>query len=111
MVKFINISAIVAIISLALTGSAMAHKVNLFAYAEGGKIYTESYFPDGKFVEGGRIMVYDSQNKLLLEGVTDTQGLFSFPIPKVDDLTIVIDATMGHKNSFKLQKSDVGAGR
>jgi len=37
--------------------------------------------------------------------------LFSFTIPKVDDLTIVIDATMGHKNSFKLQKSDVGAGR
>jgi nickel transport protein len=46
-----------------------------------------------------------------LEGVTDKEGLFSFDIPKVDDLTIVIDATMGHKNSFKLKKSEVEAGK
>ncbi|GAG37023.1 unnamed protein product, partial [marine sediment metagenome] len=28
--------------------SVFAHKVNVFAYIEGGKIYTESYFNDGK---------------------------------------------------------------
>jgi hypothetical protein len=32
-------------------------------------------------------------------------------IPKVDDLNIVIEATMGHKNSFKLKKSEVEAGK
>lgn len=92
-------------------GPALAHKVNLFAYAEAGKIYTESYFPDGKAVEGGKVLVYDSQDKLLLEGVTDKDGLFSFAIPKVDDLKIVIEATMGHKNSFKLKKAEVEAGQ
>jgi nickel transport protein len=91
--------------------TAPAHKVNLFAYAEGGKIYTESYFPDGKTVENGKVMVYDSRDKLLLEGVTDQKGLFQFAIPKVDDLTIVIDASMGHKNSFKLKKTEVEAGK
>ncbi|MBR9986534.1 MAG: carboxypeptidase regulatory-like domain-containing protein [Desulfosarcina sp.] len=91
--------------------TALAHRVNLFAYAEGGKIYTESYFPDGRPVEGGKVLVYDSQDKLLLEDVTDTEGLFSFDIPKVDDLNIVIEATMGHKNSFKLKKSEVEAGK
>jgi nickel transport protein len=94
-----------------LGGTAMAHKVSLFAYVEGGKVFTESYFPDGRPVEGGKVMVYDSQNKLLLEGVTDKAGLFSFAIPKVDDLNIVLDATMGHKNSFKLKKAEVEAGK
>ena len=28
-------------------GTALGHKVNLFAYVDGGKIYTESYFMDG----------------------------------------------------------------
>jgi nickel transport protein len=90
---------------------ALAHKVNLFAYVEGGTVFTESYFPDGRAVEGGKVKVYDSQNNLLLEGVTDKEGLFNFKIPKIDDLTIVLDATMGHKASFKLKKDEVEAGK
>ncbi len=102
---------VAVVVMLLFSGTALAHKVNLFAYAESGKIYTESYFPDGKPVEGGKVMVYDSQSNLILEGVTDNGGLFSFDIPKIDDFNIVIDATMGHKNSFKLKKSEVEAGK
>jgi nickel transport protein len=98
---------VIVLVSLFFSGTAMAHKVNLFAYVEGDKVYTESYFADGTPVEGGKVLVYDSQDKLLLEGVTDKKGLFSFGVPKIDDLTIVIDATMGHKNSFKLKKEEL----
>jgi len=101
----------IALMFLLSSGTARAHKVNVFAYVEGGLVYTESYFPDGTPVEGGKVLVYDSQDKLLLEGVTDKAGLFNFTVPKVDDLTIVIEATMGHKNSFKLKKSEVEAGK
>lgn len=107
-IKFIMIAAFVLLLG---SGTALAHKVNLFAYAEGGKIYTESYFPDGRPVEGGKVLVYDSKDNLLLEGITDKEGLFSFDISKVDDLNIVIEAGMGHKNSFKLKKSEVEAGQ
>ncbi len=106
-----KVLALVAVCSALLAGAALAHKVTLFAYVEGGKIYTESFFPDGRPVEGGKVLVYDSQEKLLLEGVTDKAGLFGFAIPKVDDLTIVLDATMGHKNSYKLKKAEVEAGK
>jgi len=102
---------VVMVVILLLSTAALAHKVNLFAYAEGGKIYTESYFPDGKPVEGGKVMVYDSQDNLIVEGITDNDGLYSFDIPKIDDFNIVIKATMGHKNSFKLKKSEVEAGK
>jgi len=88
-------------------GQAWAHKVNVFAYVEGGKVFTESYFPDGKKVEGGTIEVRDASGTKLLEGKSDSQGLFSFPIPKKEDLTIILDATMGHKNSFVLKKSEM----
>ena len=109
--RMIKYFLVTTVVMLMLSGTALAHKVNLFAYAEGGKIYTESYFPDGKPVEGGKVMVYDSQNNLILEGVTDSEGLFSFDIPKIDDLNIVINASMGHKNSFKLKKSEVEEGK
>lgn len=109
--KIMNYLLIPAFVLLLFSGTALAHKVNLFAYAEAGRVYTESYFPDGNPVESGKVLVYDSQDKLLLEGVTDKKGLFDFAVPKVDDLTIVIEATMGHKNSFKLKKADVEAGK
>lgn len=87
---------------------AYGHKVNLFAYVENGKIFTESYFPDGKPVEDGVVEVLDSKEQKIAEGKTDKEGKFSLPIPKKDDLTIVINASMGHKNTFQLKKSELG---
>ena len=92
----------------AISSTALAHKVNIFAYVDSGVVYTESYFPDGRPVENGAIEVYDSQGYKLLEGVSDNEGLFSFTIPKKDDLTIVINASMGHKNNFILKKEEIG---
>lgn len=103
--------AIVTTAILVATGTAMAHRVNLFAYAEAGRIYTESYFPDGRPVESGKVTVFDSGKHLLLEGVTDKEGRFAFDIPKIDDLTIVLDATMGHKTSYTIKKAEVEAGQ
>lgn len=109
--KYVNCLLAVLFVVLSFSAAAVAHKVNLFAYAEEGTIFTESYFPDGRAVEGGKVLVYDSKDTLLLEGVTDTEGLFNFDIPKGDDLKIVIDAGMGHKNSFTLKKAEVEAGK
>lgn len=97
--------------SVILSTAVSAHKVNIFAYVESGTIYTESYFPDGRAVEKGNVLIYDSQDNLLLEGTTDQEGLCSFDVPKVDDLTVVIDASMGHRSSFELSKDEVEAGQ
>lgn len=107
----INYIWMIALIVALFCGTALAHKVNLFAYVEGGRVFTESYFPDGSAVSGGKVLVYDSAKSLLLEGVTDKEGHFDFKVPKVDDLKIVIEATMGHKNSYNLKKAEVEAGQ
>ena len=83
---------------------ALAHKVNLFAYVEGGTGYSESYLPDGRPVVAGKVLVFDSDETLLLEGETSSAGLFQFVLPKRADLTLQIDAGMGHRNSFLLKK-------
>lgn len=96
------------VVLLLIAVPAMAHKVNVFAYVENGTVFTESYFPDGKTVEEGTIEVLDGASKKLLEGKTDKDGHFSFPLPgKKEDLTIVITASMGHKNSFVLKKTEM----
>ena len=109
--RYLILSLAMAPICLFFAQTASAHKVNLFAYVEDGTIYTESYFSDGRPAKGSKVQVYDSQHNLLLEGVTDEDGLFSFTVPKIDDLTIVLQATMGHKNSFTLKKTEVEAGK
>lgn len=98
---------LLGVMSALITSPVYAHKVNLFAYVEQGTVYTKSYFPDGKAVEGGKVEVYDSQENKLLEGTTDKEGLFSFPVPKEDNLNIVLIATMGHKNSYVLKKEEL----
>jgi len=106
--KNVGFLAGLMVIFLGIAVPAMAHKVNIFAYVEKGMVFTESYFPDGKKVEGGSVEVLDGSGKKLLEGKTDKEGLFSFPLPaKKQDLTIVLNASMGHKNSFILKKSEM----
>ncbi|MBU0567955.1 hypothetical protein KKC52_07890 [bacterium] len=96
-----------ALCSLLFASSAFAHKVNIFAYAEGDTVYTESYFPDGRKVEGGTVEVYDSKGNKLLEGATDQEGQFNFKPLRRDNLKIVLIASMGHKNSYGLSADEL----
>jgi nickel transport protein len=93
---------------LLITASAHAHKVNVFAWAEGDTVYTESKFSGGKVVKGGKISVLDADGAVLLEGATDNEGAFSFKAPKIADLTIVMDAGTGHRNSWKITAAELG---
>jgi nickel transport protein len=98
-------SLLAALLLFCLASPVLAHKVNIFAYAEGERVYSESYFPDGRPVSEGKVLVFDSQEQLLLEGQTDQAGLFQFKAPAAVDMTLEIDAGMGHKNQFLLKKS------
>lgn len=88
---------------------AHAHKVNIFAYAEGGRVHTESYFADGGRAADCLVTVEDNSGKHLLEGTTDKDGMFSFDIPGPEDLRIVLHAGMGHKNDYVVKAAELGA--
>lgn len=91
------------------TTPALAHRVLVFAYAEGDTIHTESKFIPDTPVRQGKVQVLDQKTgKELLTGKTDDQGKFSFKIPaeaatQKMDLNIVVEAAMGHRGSWLLK--------
>ena len=94
------------IISLMNT-PALAHKVTVFAWVEGSTVFTESKFSGGKPAKNSQIVVYDKEGKELLEGKTDDKGEFSFKLPKLTDLKVVLNASMGHKAEWTIPESEI----
>ena len=88
---------------------ADAHRVNIFAWVEGDTIYTTSKFSGGRVAQKSLVEVYDSRKNLLLSGRTDAAGAFSFQIPKIDDLEIVLQAGTGHRGSWQIKKNEIEA--
>ncbi len=104
-----GVAALIAVLAASFPAAAHAHKVNIFAYAEGGKVHTESYFADGARASGCRVTVEDLSGEVLLEGRTDKDGIFAFDIPAKEDLRIVLHASMGHKNDYVIKASELEA--
>lgn len=96
-----------SLLTLATDGRALAHKVNVFAYAEGDSVYTESYFNDGRKCRNSTVSVYDSSGEKLREGRTDDEGIFAFPVAKREELKIVLSASMGHRAEYVLSRGEL----
>ncbi|MDH5545408.1 MAG: hypothetical protein OEZ43_07445 [Gammaproteobacteria bacterium] len=77
-------------------GAAQAHKLNIFTYAESGKIFVESYFSDGIIPKDAKVTVSDGDNAMLLEGVVNEEGNYTFATPSVKKIQIKVDAGLGH---------------
>jgi nickel transport protein len=89
-------------------GQAEAHKVNIFAYAQEGKVYAEGYFVDGTKCKNSVIEVIDSKTgEKLFEGKTDENGQMSFAIPRVTSLKLVLRAGEGHQGEYVLKEDEI----
>lgn len=92
---------------LFFSSAAFAHKVMIFAWVDGDTIFTQSKFSGGKKAKGARVLVYDPEGNLLVEGKTDEKGEFSFKAPKKIDLNIVLEASMGHMAKWKIPAGEI----
>lgn len=102
----------------AFSTPARAHRVLVFAFAEGDTIHTESKFIPDTPVRQGKVMVLDAKTgKELLTGKTDDQGKFSFKIPaqvaaEKMDLRVITEAAMGHRGEWLLKAANyLGGGQ
>lgn len=98
---------LVTTLLLLATLPASAHKLNMFAYAEGNEIFVEGYFADGKKAKNSAVTVFDASNSELLSGTSDGEGQFSFAIPQQSDMRITINAGMGHQTEYTLLKDEL----
>jgi nickel transport protein len=85
---------------------ARAHKVTVFAWVEGDRVYTESKFSGGRVAKDARIEVYNAAGEKLLEGRTDDEGKFAFKPPRPEDLQIVLIGGTGHRNEWRLSAEE-----
>ena len=106
-VRLLFLLCLVAALMLLTAGAALAHRVNVFAWVEGDTVFVECKYPDGTKVHEGVIRVLDSASKELLSGKTNDKGEFSFRVPKLDDLTVVLEAGMGHRGDWPLSRQDL----
>lgn len=86
---------------------AYAHKVNMFAYVEGNKVLMEGYFADGNKPVNCEVVVTNPGKKVLVKGLTDHEGKFSFTIPEVTDLRIALNAGMGHRAEYVITRDEL----
>ncbi len=102
--------SVALLLLLSLVTTASAHKVTIFAYVEGGKVYTESYYVDGTKCKNSEIEVYDKNGKKVLTGKTNDKGEFAFTPPCEGPLKLVLNASMGHRAETTVSKEDLMEG-
>lgn len=94
---------------------AAAHRVNIFAYVDGGEIQVECGFNRSQKVRQGTVEVFDAATgDKLVQGTTDDGGVFRFPVTEAirdagHDLTVRIIAGEGHQNEWTVAAEELKA--
>ncbi|MCW8801224.1 MAG: hypothetical protein OQK71_09890 [Desulfobacter sp.] len=88
-------------------GTALAHRVTVFAWVEGDTVLGEAKFSGGKKAQNSELIVYDLNGKELLRTWTNKKGEFSFPIPRKTAMRIELVAGMGHKAEWTIPLEDI----
>jgi nickel transport protein len=91
---------------LLLVCVAFAHSVVLWAYVENGAVHVEAFTPNGTKIKDAQLVIIDKAGKVLLEGITDREGAFTFDPPIKDEMTIVMVIDDAHKAEFKIMAED-----
>lgn len=98
-----------------MTEAALAHRVNVFAYVDGGEIQVECRFSRSQKVRNGKLVITDAETgAVLLEAVTDEEGRFRFRPPDAflnagHGLNIRLDAGEGHRDDWKISAKELRA--
>ncbi|NUQ61918.1 MAG: carboxypeptidase regulatory-like domain-containing protein [Pirellulales bacterium] len=94
--------------SWALAASpALAHKIHVFAYAEGHTIRGEAYARDGGPVRDAAVTAFGPGGVRLGEATTDAEGKFTFEARFRCDHRLAIDAGGGHAAEFTVSAEEL----
>lgn len=94
---------------------ASAHRVNVFAVVEGGEVRVDCFYSKSRRVNAGKVTVLDAATGAkFLDGVTDAEGRWSFPVPDAvrvagHDLTLVLEAGEGHRGEWTVAAAEYAA--
>jgi len=104
------IFAVLLVLSCLSISTVSAHRLHIVHKIS--EIEIESYFGGGSPCRDANVTVYDNEGNLYLEGVTDDEGKFSFPLKiGMKEYTVVVDAVHmpGHKAETVINLSQEAA--
>lgn len=108
----LTLCALATVLLLCAAAPALAHKVTLFAYAEGGDIVADAFYSRSNKVRQGKIVVADAATgEKLAEITTDEAGGARFPVPPKalaarHDLKLTLVAGEGHQDDILVRASE-----
>jgi len=94
-----------AAVALLAAAPAWAHRVRVFAVAEGGRVLCNGFFASGDPARDCAITVETLDGKRVAQGRTDAEGNAAFQIEEPGDLKIILHAGEGHGADYILKAS------
>jgi nickel transport protein len=95
------------IVVLGVAPVVHAHKVKVFAWADGADISGYVYFPGGARAQNVRVIFYGPEDKSLGETVTNKKGEFTFTAQYKCDYRVVADIGDGHQAEYTIPASEL----
>jgi nickel transport protein len=104
--KILFLAALSLFISV---GTALAHKVIVFAWVEQEIIHVEGSFGSSRPAKNCVINAKNPMGILIHQGITDEKGLYSFQLPDNlnSDLVVELDAGSGHSGRWTILKDEL----
>jgi nickel transport protein len=104
MVDWLRLALFVSVLLCSLPLSA--HKLKVFAAAEGDTIRGQAYFVGGAGASGAQVRVTDAAGNELARLTPDTEGRFEYRIERPMDYEVVADTLDGHQASWFLKTEE-----
>jgi nickel transport protein len=94
--------------TLLISSPALAHKVNIYAYAEGKRVHVRAYTQSAP-VKNAQIFVFAPDSAKVLETKIDEKGECVFDALFRADLRIEVNAGEGHTSNYILKADELPA--
>lgn len=94
---------------LLFAAPAEAHRLKVFASAEGAAISGYAYFSGGGRARGTEVIAAGPDGTPVFQGVTGGEGEFAFQATRRMDHIIIVDGADGHRASFTLHADEIPA--
>lgn len=99
--------ALLALPMIALSQPALAHKMKVFAAAEGPVVSGYVYFSPGGRAQDAAVAATAPDGKVVFQGRTDPEGGFRFEAGQRADLRITANGGDGHEAGFTLKAAEL----
>jgi nickel transport protein len=102
--KRVSLALILLLLGVA---PAFAHKIKLFATAEGMSVSGYAYFSGGTRAQGADFAAHVGERQVF-SGKTDDQGAFRFTATESADHRLTVDSGDGHVAGFTIKAEELG---